>query len=190
MMMTTTINTNTTTTTNQPTNNNNNHHYYYLKLSFKSWGYSRDVGPRHSSNRMNYVRFQVLTAASMKIAVFWIVAVCGLVDVHWCCRGSCCLHHLWNASKLPTAHTVQQPRRQLSSVPIVSATGVITKKSTKYCSIKILQIDSLSCEVRLLNNETAFAAPELLPAAPNCMHGYWPWTFPHLCAEACCNTHT
>jgi hypothetical protein len=27
-------------------------------------------------------------------------------------------------------------------------------------------------EVWLLNNETAFAAPELLPAAPNRMHGY------------------
>jgi hypothetical protein len=27
-------------------------------------------------------------------------------------------------------------------------------------------------EVRLLNNETAFAAPELLPAAPNHMHEY------------------
>jgi hypothetical protein len=27
-----------------------------------------------------YVRFQVLTAASMKMAVFWIVAPCSLVD--------------------------------------------------------------------------------------------------------------
>jgi hypothetical protein len=27
-------------------------------------------------------------------------------------------------------------------------------------------------EARLLNNETAFAASELLSAAPNCMHGY------------------
>jgi hypothetical protein len=45
-------------------------------------------------------------------------------------------------------------------------------------------------EMRLLNNETAFSAPKLQPAAPNSIHGYWPWTFPHLCAEVCCNMLT
>jgi hypothetical protein len=30
----------------------------------------------------NWVRFQVLTAASMKMAVFWVVAPCSLVDVY------------------------------------------------------------------------------------------------------------
>jgi hypothetical protein len=39
------------------------------------------------------VRFQVLTAASMKMAVFWVVASSSLVDVHRRFRGACCFHH-------------------------------------------------------------------------------------------------
>jgi hypothetical protein len=39
------------------------------------------------------VRFQVLTAASMKMTVFWVVASCSLVDVYWHFRGACCLHY-------------------------------------------------------------------------------------------------
>jgi hypothetical protein len=39
------------------------------------------------------VRFQVLTAASMKMAVFWVVAPCSLVEVYRRFRGACCLHH-------------------------------------------------------------------------------------------------
>jgi hypothetical protein len=37
--------------------------------------------------------FQVLTAASMKTAVVWNVAQCGLVEVYQRFRGACCLHH-------------------------------------------------------------------------------------------------
>jgi hypothetical protein len=29
----------------------------------------------------------------MKIAVFWVVALCSLVEVHQRFRGPCCLHH-------------------------------------------------------------------------------------------------
>jgi hypothetical protein len=42
-------------------------------------------------NRM--LRFQVFTAASMKMAVFWVVAPCSLVDVYLRFRGTRCLHH-------------------------------------------------------------------------------------------------
>jgi hypothetical protein len=41
----------------------------------------------------HYVRFQVLTAASMKMVVFWVVAPCSLVNLYRRFRGSCCLHH-------------------------------------------------------------------------------------------------
>jgi hypothetical protein len=37
--------------------------------------------------------FEVLTAASMKMAVCWVVVPCSLVDVYRCFRGTCCLHH-------------------------------------------------------------------------------------------------
>jgi hypothetical protein len=38
------------------------------------------------------VGFEVLTAVSMKIAVFWVVAPCSLVEVYQRFRGPCCLH--------------------------------------------------------------------------------------------------
>jgi hypothetical protein len=54
----------------------------------------------------------------------WVVALCSLVEVHWCFRGTCCLHHcpddggskyLWNVSKLLPDSMVLQRRRQSSS---------------------------------------------------------------------------
>jgi hypothetical protein len=36
---------------------------------------------------------QDFTAASMKMAVFWVVAPCSLVEVYQRFRGTCCLHH-------------------------------------------------------------------------------------------------
>jgi hypothetical protein len=39
------------------------------------------------------VRFEVLTAASMKMAVFWVVAPCSLVEIYRRFRSACCLHH-------------------------------------------------------------------------------------------------
>jgi hypothetical protein len=35
--------------------------------------------------------FKVLTAASMKMAVFWVVEPCSLVEVYQRFRGTCCL---------------------------------------------------------------------------------------------------
>jgi hypothetical protein len=39
------------------------------------------------------VGFEVLTAVSMKMAVFWVVAACSLVEFYQRFRGPCCLHH-------------------------------------------------------------------------------------------------
>jgi hypothetical protein len=39
------------------------------------------------------VRFEVLTAVSTKMDIFWVVAPCKLVDVYQRFRGPCCLHH-------------------------------------------------------------------------------------------------
>jgi hypothetical protein len=51
----------------------------------------------------NLVGFEVLTAVSTKIAVFWVVAPCSLVEVY-----------LWSVSKLLPDYIVLQPRRQPS----------------------------------------------------------------------------
>jgi hypothetical protein len=42
---------------------------------------------------MSYVvRFKVLTAVSMKVTVFWVVAASSLVEIHWHFRGAYCHH--------------------------------------------------------------------------------------------------
>jgi hypothetical protein len=38
-----------------------------------------------------HMRFQVLTAASIKMTALWNVAPCSLVEVDWCFRGAYCL---------------------------------------------------------------------------------------------------
>jgi hypothetical protein len=43
-----------------------------------------------------FVGFEVLTAASMKMVVFWVVMLCSLVEVYQCFRGTCYLHHQGN----------------------------------------------------------------------------------------------
>jgi hypothetical protein len=62
----------------------------------------------------------------MKIAVFWVVSLCSLVEVYQCFRGPCCFNmthcpvdggskDLWNVGKLLPDYTALQPRRQPSS---------------------------------------------------------------------------
>jgi hypothetical protein len=39
------------------------------------------------------MKFQVLTATGMKMAVLWVVALCGLAEDYRRFRGACYLHH-------------------------------------------------------------------------------------------------
>jgi uncharacterized membrane protein (DUF106 family) len=45
------------------------------------------------SQTLYCVRFQVLTAASMKMIAFWHIALCSLVVIDRRFRGAYCLHH-------------------------------------------------------------------------------------------------
>jgi hypothetical protein len=53
-------------------------------------------------------------AVSTKMAVFWVVAPCSLVEVYQRFRGPCCLHH--QGGKLLPDYMALQPRRQPSSL--------------------------------------------------------------------------
>jgi hypothetical protein len=66
------------------------------------------------SNLVWMVGFEVLTAVSTKMAVFWVVAPCSLVEVYQRFRGPCCLHHQGHVGKLLPDYTALQPRRQPS----------------------------------------------------------------------------
>jgi hypothetical protein len=56
---------------------------------------SAKYGLKRTSNILDVVGvgFEVLTAVSMKIAVFWVVAPCSLVEVYQLFRDPCYLHH-------------------------------------------------------------------------------------------------
>jgi hypothetical protein len=68
----------------------------------------------------NWVGFEVLTAVSTKMAIFWVVAPYSLVEIYQRFRGPCRLpddggsKDLWNAGKLLPDHSELQPRRQPS----------------------------------------------------------------------------
>jgi hypothetical protein len=53
-------------------------------------------------------------AAGMKMAVFWVIVSCSVIEVHWHFRGACCIHHHGSARLLPGC-TAKQPRKQPSS---------------------------------------------------------------------------
>jgi hypothetical protein len=67
------------------------------------------------------VGFEVITAVSTKVAVFWVVASCSLVEVYQRFRGPCCLHHQGDDSTTThktaifTVHIVDQNARLLIS---------------------------------------------------------------------------
>jgi hypothetical protein len=66
---------------------------------------------KHSKKTMNlhtHSKYSsvITTQLSLKIAVFWVVAPCSLVEVYQRFRGPCCLHHQGESL---------QPRRQQSS---------------------------------------------------------------------------
>jgi hypothetical protein len=75
--------------------------------------------------------FDVLTIASRKMAVFWVLAPCCLVEICRHCRGAWCLHflrrpndggnkYLWNIGKLLTDYMRLKYRRQpYSNVNII-----------------------------------------------------------------------
>jgi hypothetical protein len=68
-----------------------------------------------ADNQVDKVRFQVFTATSMKMIVFWDVASCSLVEIGRRLRGACCLHHQGDRQFIPHC-TAQHPIRQSSSI--------------------------------------------------------------------------
>jgi hypothetical protein len=53
------------------------------------WGVAEEVG--FVKQGIYSVGFEVLTAVSTKMAVFWVVAPCSLVEVYQRFRGPCCV---------------------------------------------------------------------------------------------------
>jgi hypothetical protein len=60
-------------------------------VSYSHLMYAKESGHRLLQTRT--AGFENLTAVSMKMAVFWDVAPCSVVEVYQRFRGPCCLHH-------------------------------------------------------------------------------------------------
>jgi hypothetical protein len=56
-------------------------------------GVSYEIVSCSHQNKVYDVGFEVITAVSTKMAVFWVVAPCSLVEAYQRFGGSCCLHH-------------------------------------------------------------------------------------------------
>jgi hypothetical protein len=54
---------------------------------------SEEIGCPWSAVKVEIVGFEFLMAVSTKMAVFWVVALCSLVEIYQRFRGPCCLHH-------------------------------------------------------------------------------------------------
>jgi hypothetical protein len=85
------------------------------------------------------MRFQVLMAVVMKTTLFWDVAVCSLVEVYWCFRGSIIpvycpdgggCEYLWNAARLNGTTT--------KKAAIFILTAVKTSNPAKFCTLSDL----------------------------------------------------
>jgi hypothetical protein len=83
----------------------------YHTLPYNISGRFRSPLPsiNQTTTTLELVRLQVLTAASMKVTVFWDVAPCSLVEV------ACDSKLLWKVGRLLWDYATQHPRKQSSS---------------------------------------------------------------------------
>jgi hypothetical protein len=70
-----------------------------------------------SVNWICIVRFQVLTAASMKFRVLWDVLPCSQIDVDRYFRGACCLHHQGTQATRTSETSVDVDLRTCQYIP-------------------------------------------------------------------------
>jgi hypothetical protein len=87
---------------------------------FKKWRITnKNWGSDFQTNICKVVGPEVLTVVSTKMAVFWVVAPCSLVEIYHRFRGHRPVDggskDLWNVGKILPDYTPLQPRRQPSS---------------------------------------------------------------------------
>jgi hypothetical protein len=87
--------------------------------------------------RLQWVRFEVLTMASMKMDVFWLATPCSLVDVYRCCRGACCLHHQVQTSTRLHGVTTKTAIFKIAVVYFITFYGLLKQASSSFCSLHI-----------------------------------------------------
>jgi hypothetical protein len=86
------------------------------------------------------VGLEVLTAASMKMAVFWIVAPCSLVEVYRHFIGACCVHHQgtspWYFYQTTWCNSPEDSHLEIQSYHVDAFTGSPKKGCSKLCTNK------------------------------------------------------
>jgi hypothetical protein len=71
----------------------------------------------------------------MKMAVFWVVAPCSLVEVYQRFRGPCCLHHQGDEAS-------PEPRRQSSTLLMFKeVVDLVTNETIRECLLFVLKLE-------------------------------------------------
>jgi hypothetical protein len=125
----------------------------------------------HFSNGRWFVRFQVLTAASMMMVVFWVVAPCSLVEFYRRFKGACCLHHQGDAR----LHSATTQKTAIFINDFLSSWDKQQVYLKLYMTLSMLVFMVVLCLRNVgiyLNVKTAFQSRG--PTSTS----WWPWT-PH-----------
>jgi hypothetical protein len=84
-----------------------------------------------TQKHVNNLEFEVLKAASIKMAVLWVAVPCRLIEIYRRFRDTCCLHdqcgdslHGPTALKMPVALEVQECPHVLSKTYVLLATVI------------------------------------------------------------------
>jgi hypothetical protein len=72
----------------------------------------------------------ILTTVSLKMAVFWVVAPCSLVEVYQRFKGPCCRHHQSDELLIPEASHLRTHRRENLKSYLVSLKSAVQQKRT------------------------------------------------------------
>jgi hypothetical protein len=75
--------------------------FYVKSVGFNLMRLVYELGYSKKQYEKVLVRFKFLTAASMKMTVFWIAAPCSLVEVCRCFRDACYLHYQGHEHNYP-----------------------------------------------------------------------------------------
>jgi hypothetical protein len=86
-------------------------------------------------------------ATNMKMAIFWDVAPCSLVDTDKCFRGAYFLHHQGDVGQYLPDYTTHNPRRQPYVVTLVTFNLYLNFIRFVIFIFYIVQLDSVFCVI-------------------------------------------
>jgi hypothetical protein len=89
------------------------------------------------------------TINNMKMAVFWVVAPCSLVDINRCFRGACCFHHQSDKTSINIYQTTRRNKPEDSSLHTRRLENLKSHINNSLCPTKMTALVTAEMEGRL-----------------------------------------